>query len=93
VMKCVLQMLHGGVSRLYRSESGRSAVSDCCSLREEIWQCWSMLTSCLGQANPPYFGSGTGTRGRSEDKGSGMRSKDEIERERGRYGVDIGRRV
>ena len=46
-----------------------------------------------GQANPPGFGNGAGGHGRRENKGSGMRSKDEIERSRGRYGVDIGLRV
>ncbi|GFZ47088.1 hypothetical protein JCM24511_04830 [Saitozyma sp. JCM 24511] len=46
-----------------------------------------------GGANPPGLGSGLGSRGRREDKGMGMRSKEEIERERGRFGVDIGRRV
>ncbi|RSH94985.1 28S ribosomal protein S5, mitochondrial [Saitozyma podzolica] len=46
-----------------------------------------------GGANPPGLGSGLGSRGRREDKGMGMRSKEEIERERGRFGVDIGRRM
>jgi small subunit ribosomal protein S5 len=45
------------------------------------------------QTNPPGFGSGTGSRGRREDKGQGLRTKDDIERERGRYGIDIGRRL
>ena len=46
-----------------------------------------------GGHNPLGLGSGLGSKGRREDKGSGMRSSAEIERERGRYGVDIGRRV
>jgi small subunit ribosomal protein S5 len=45
------------------------------------------------QANPPGFGDGTGGHGKRENKGSAMRSKEEIERARGRYGVDIGLRV
>lgn len=45
------------------------------------------------QSNPPGFGSGLGGKGRREDKGRGMKSRDEIERERGRYGVDVGRRI
>jgi small subunit ribosomal protein S5 len=27
------------------------------------------------------------------NKGSGMRDREEIERERGRYGVEVGRRI
>ncbi|KAK8844080.1 hypothetical protein IAR55_006874 [Kwoniella newhampshirensis] len=47
-----------------------------------------------GGGNPSGFGTGIfGKKGPRENKGLGMRSKDEIERERGRYGVDIGRRV
>lgn len=46
-----------------------------------------------GGANPPGLGSGLGTKGRREEKGQGMRGKAEIERERGRFGIDIGRRV
>ena len=47
----------------------------------------------MKKTNPPGFGSGTGSRGRREDKGQGLRTKDDIERERGRYGIDIGRRL
>ncbi|ODN97287.1 30S small subunit ribosomal protein S5 [Cryptococcus wingfieldii CBS 7118] len=47
-----------------------------------------------GGGNPSGFGTGLfGKKGPRENKGRGMRSKDEIERERGRYGVDVGRRV
>lgn len=77
-MKCVLKILHGGVSG----------------------SLLSFLTSLDGQerlngfqGNPYGFGDGLCARGRRQDKGMGMRSQDEIERERGRYGVDIGRRV
>ncbi|KAE8543540.1 hypothetical protein D1P53_000255 [Cryptococcus gattii VGV] len=47
-----------------------------------------------GGGNPSGFGTGIfGKKGPRENKGRGMRSKDEIERERGRYGVDVGRRI
>ncbi|KAK4689128.1 hypothetical protein P7C73_g978, partial [Tremellales sp. Uapishka_1] len=46
-----------------------------------------------GGANPPGFGTGTGRGGRRSNKGEGMRSVQEVERERGRYGVDVGRRA
>ncbi|WVQ81198.1 hypothetical protein IAT38_003320 [Cryptococcus sp. DSM 104549] len=47
-----------------------------------------------GGGNPLGFGTGLAKlKGPRENKGRGMRSKDEIERERGRYGVDIGRKV
>ncbi|WVR08837.1 hypothetical protein IAU60_005895 [Kwoniella sp. DSM 27419] len=47
-----------------------------------------------GGGNPSGFGTGiAGKKGPRENKGHGMRSKDEIERERGRYGVDVGRRM
>ncbi|RXK39011.1 hypothetical protein M231_03741 [Tremella mesenterica] len=46
-----------------------------------------------GGSNPINLGDGVVGKGSRGDKGQGMRSKDEIERERGRYGVDIGRRV
>ncbi|WWC63738.1 mitochondrial 37S ribosomal protein uS5m [Kwoniella dejecticola CBS 10117] len=47
-----------------------------------------------GGGNPSGFGTGIfGKKGPRENKGQGMRSKEEIERERGRYGVDVGRRT
>ncbi|OCF56157.1 30S small subunit ribosomal protein S5 [Kwoniella mangroviensis CBS 10435] len=47
-----------------------------------------------GGGNPSGFGTGLfGRKGPRENKGQGMRSKEEIERERGRYGVDVGRRT
>ncbi|OCF32466.1 30S small subunit ribosomal protein S5 [Kwoniella heveanensis CBS 569] len=46
-----------------------------------------------GGGNPSGFGTGiAGKKGPRENKGQGMKSKEEIERERGRYGVDVGRR-
>ncbi|ORX39383.1 hypothetical protein BD324DRAFT_576679 [Kockovaella imperatae] len=56
------------------------------------------VTKCViqmlhGGANPPGFGSGFSTAGKVENKGHGMRTKTEIERARGRYGVNIGRQV
>lgn len=45
------------------------------------------------QANPPGFGTGRGGHGKRDNKGHSMRSKEDIERQRGRYGVDIGLRV
>ncbi|KAI9636975.1 uncharacterized protein MKK02DRAFT_45683 [Dioszegia hungarica] len=57
----------------------------------EVVKC--VMQMLHGGANPPGFGSGLSGKGRREDKGLGIRSKEEIERERGRYGVDIGRRV
>ncbi|WVN87888.1 uncharacterized protein L203_103085 [Cryptococcus depauperatus CBS 7841] len=45
-----------------------------------------------GGGNPSGFGTGVfGRKGPRENKGQGMKSKDEIERERGRYGVAMGR--
>ncbi|WVQ92976.1 hypothetical protein IAU59_000038 [Kwoniella sp. CBS 9459] len=47
-----------------------------------------------GGGNPSGFGTGiAGKKGPRENKGQGMKSKEEIERERGRYGVDVGRRT
>jgi small subunit ribosomal protein S5 len=45
------------------------------------------------QANPPGFGSGTGRKGRRIDKGIGMRTREEVEAERGRWGVEVGRKI
>ena len=42
------------------------------------------------QANPPGFGDGAGGQAKRDNKGSAMRSLDEIQRSRGRYGVDVG---
>lgn len=42
------------------------------------------------QANPPGFGDGAGGQAKRDNKGSAMRSRDEIQRSRGRYGVDVG---
>ncbi|CAD6567178.1 MAG: 28S ribosomal protein S5, mitochondrial [Tremellales sp. Tagirdzhanova-0007] len=61
--------------------------------REKITVIKAALQMLHGGTNPPFFGNGIGSSGRRDNKGSGMRSKEEIERERGRYGVDIGRRV
>lgn len=53
-----------------------------------------VLQMLHGGANPPGFGGGIlGRKGRREDKGWGSRSRDQIERERGRWGVDVGRKV
>jgi small subunit ribosomal protein S5 len=49
-----------------------------------------LLTSQFG---PPGYGSGKGTPGRKQDKGAGMRSIRDIERQRGRFGVRLGREV
>ncbi|KAL7420976.1 28S ribosomal protein S5, mitochondrial [Cryptotrichosporon argae] len=46
-----------------------------------------------GGFGPPGLGSGTGRPGRREDKGAGMRSVQDIERERGRRGIDVGKRL
>jgi len=46
----------------------------------------------LSQFGPPGLGSGRGTEARVQDKGAGMRSIRDIQRQRGRFGVDIGRR-
>ncbi len=54
---------------------------------------WFPLIFYTKQSNPPGFGSGTGRSGRRVDKGSGMRSTLEIERERGRYGINVGKRL
>lgn len=45
------------------------------------------------QFGPAGFGSGTGKPGRKQDKGAGMRTIRDIELERGRYGVDLGKRL
>ncbi|TXT13697.1 hypothetical protein VHUM_01064 [Vanrija humicola] len=45
-----------------------------------------------GGANPPGFGSGNGHKGRREDKGAGMRTLPEIQRQRGRWATDISHR-
>lgn len=39
------------------------------------------------------MGNGTGQRGSRVNKGSGMRGREEIERERGRWGIEVGRRL
>ena len=132
VVKCAIQMLHGGVSLLSYTKpawAGRRDASCPCpcpypcrlfplplsSGKDETrgtpdesraaqmpvarvvnaCQCFKSPKSrvLILQSNPPGFGSGLGGKGRREDKGRGMKSRDEIERERGRYGVDIGRRI
>ncbi|WOO81444.1 37S ribosomal protein S5, mitochondrial [Vanrija pseudolonga] len=45
-----------------------------------------------GGANPPGLGSGNGHKGRREDKGAGMRTVPEIQRQRGRWATDISHR-
>lgn len=54
------------------------------------WKRKRLLTSQFG---PPGYGSGKGTPGRKQDKGAGMRSIRDIERQRGRFGVRLGREV
>ncbi|KAJ9116604.1 hypothetical protein QFC20_000537 [Naganishia adeliensis] len=46
-----------------------------------------------GGAAMPGFGDGTGKKGARGNKGVGMRSREEIEAERGRWGVEVGRRL
>lgn len=46
-----------------------------------------------GGFNPPGFGSGTGGKGRHQDKGAGMRSIKDFERQRGRFGVVVDKRL
>lgn len=46
-----------------------------------------------GGFNPPGFGSGNGGKGRRQDKGAGMRSIKDFERQRGRFGVVVDKRL
>jgi small subunit ribosomal protein S5 len=85
VVKCAIQILHGGVS-------GDATLRFLYCLLSSLFHRIESFTDSY-QANPPGLGSGLGSHGRREDKGMGMRSKEEIERERGRFGVDIGRRM
>lgn len=58
---------------------------------QNVIQC--TLQILHGGFNPPGFGSGTGGKGRKQDKGAGMRSIKDLERQRGRYGVDVGKKL
>ncbi|KAJ9120882.1 hypothetical protein QFC22_002817 [Naganishia vaughanmartiniae] len=41
----------------------------------------------------PGFGDGVGKKGARGNKGVGMRSREEVERERGRWGIEVGRKL
>lgn len=46
-----------------------------------------------GGAAVPGLGNGTHMKAPRRNKGVGMRDREEIERERGRYGIEVGRRI
>lgn len=49
--------------------------------------------SFFSQSKSPGLGNGVGQKSKTSDKGRGMRGVEEIELERGRYGVEIGSKI
>lgn len=90
VIKTVASLLQGGVRR----RVPRAVIFLARALLTVLHRLWSSLFSVTPLQNKsPGLGNGFGGKGLSSDKGRGMRGIEETELERGRFGVEIGKKI
>ncbi|KAJ9092010.1 hypothetical protein QFC21_006990 [Naganishia friedmannii] len=82
-----------GLHRLFTACGIRDASATIEGSRNPMNVMKAALQILHGGSALPGFGDGVGKKGARGNKGVGMRSREEVERERGRWGIEVGRKL
>jgi small subunit ribosomal protein S5 len=82
-----------GLHRLFTACGIRDASATIEGSRNPMNVMKAALQILHGGSALPGFGDGIGKKGARGNKGVGMRSREEVERERGRWGIEVGRKL